>query len=674
MLQYLNFRTISALCSVLFAMLAFPAGVYCQEQEDSVASNVQLGNVVVTATHGQAKVSSSSLVQVIDKETLTSYGVKNVGDAVKRLAGTSVRDYGGIGGLQTVSVRNLGAAHTAVSYDGVVMSNCQAGQVDVGRFSIDNVSSLALSVGQSDDMLQSARLYASAGVLNITTDKPHYDNGKKSNTLIKLKGGSFGYIAPYIRHWQKLGENTDLSADISYQRADGNYPFTLQNGKYLTEEKRINTDVETYQGEVNLYHSFTEGDNLSVKAHYYNAERGLPGAVILYNKEADERLWDKNLFVQARYAKEFSPKWKLQAQAKYNYSWNKYLDYGAEYVGGEKVDINRQNEYYFSVGAKYSPVKQFSVSLSQDGAVNDLHTNGVSSPEPVRITSLTALSARFQTDAVKVTGTLLATYITEDVDVGNVPADRKRLSPMMSVSYRPIKNENLYLRAMYKNTFRVPTFTDLYYLRVGNTSLRPEIANECGIGVAWADKPPNILDFISITADAYYNDVKDKIIAFPSTYVWKMQNYGKVQIYGVDLTMATSMPIVEKLNLGISGNYSWQRAMDVTDSNSKTYKHQLPYTPQHNGNVMATLEMPWISLGYTLNAVGKRYYLAQNIPQNVIDGYVEHSITAWREFKLKKSSIKLQAEVSNLANTQYEVIKYYPMPGRAWRLVGTIKF
>lgn len=64
----------------------------------------------------------------------------------------------------------MGAAHTAVSYDGVAVSNCQAGQIDIGRFSLDNVSMLSLSIGQSEDLLQSARLYASAGVLNIETE------------------------------------------------------------------------------------------------------------------------------------------------------------------------------------------------------------------------------------------------------------------------------------------------------------------------------------------------------------------------------------------------------------------------------------------------------------------------------------------------------------------------
>lgn len=673
--NYYLLRAIGVFCGVLFAILFIPVYASGQELQDSVAKEVRLNNVVVTTGRVQSKVTSTSSTQVLNKGALTNLGVKNVGDAVKRLAGSSVRDYGGIGGLQTVSVRNLGAAHTAVSYDGVVISNCQAGQVDVGRFSIDNLSSLSLSVGQNEDMLQSARMYASAGVLNINSEKPTYESGRKSNTLVKVKGGSFGYVSPYVRHWQQLGVQTDLSADFSYQRADGNYPFTLKNGKYETQEVRKNSDIESYQGEVNLYHSFAEDDKLNVKVNYYNSERGLPGAIVLYNNESDERLWDRNLFAQARYTKQFSEKWALQAQAKYNYSWNRYVDYGVEYVGGMQTDINRQNEYYLSVSAKYSPVKQFSLSLAQDGAVNDLHTNGVNSPEPMRYTSLTALTARYQTNAVKLIGTLLATYITEEVKAGNTPADRKRLSPMMSVSYKPIPSQNLYVRAMYKNTFRVPTFTDLYYLRVGNTSLRPEVANEYGAGVAYTSNSLGIIaDYMTITIDGYFNDVKDKIIAFPSTYVWKMQNYGKVHIAGIDFTLATAIPLCKKVKLNLSGNYSWQRAIDVTNKEAKNYKHQLPYTPNHNGNVMAMVENPWVNVGYTLNAVGNRYYLAQNIPQNKIDGYAEHGITSWHEFKMKKCSVKLQAEVSNLANTQYEVIKYYPMPGRAWRLTGTLKF
>ena len=657
----------------IFCLL--PSAVRAQEQKDSIGTQEhQLDAVTVTARRMPAKISSATSVQVFRKEDLKNMGLQNMGDAVKRFAGTNGRDYGGIGGIKTVSVRNLGAAHTAVSYDGVAISNTQAGQIDIGRFSLDNVSSLSLAIGHEDQMLQSARLFASAGVLNIETEKPHFDDGRNSFTQIQMRGGSFGYLTPSLRHWQKLGERTRLSVDANYQRAHGEYPFELKNGQLTTREKRINSDIEVLQGEANLFHTFHDEGELNVKAYYYHSERGLPGAVILYNNASDERLCDENFFVQARYKKVFGPKWTLQAQGKYNYSWNRYEDTGAQYAGGKQTDTNRQQEYYLSASVLYQPVEGWSLSLSQDGFINRLHTNGTNSPEPIRYSSLTALNARYQRGGLKLSGTLVGTYITEQVKAGNTPEDRKRLSPTLSASWQPWEDELFFVRAMYKHTFRVPTFNDLYYLRVGNTNLKPEKATEYTLGVTWSGTPFRFTDFVSLTVDGYFNHVDDKIIAFPSTYVWKMQNYGTVHITGIDVTLATAIPLSQKTSMNLSGNYSWQQALDITNQEAKNYRHQLPYTPEHNGNVSATFEMPWVNVGYTVTMVGKRYYLAQNIKANEIEGYNEHTATLWREFKFKKCGLRLQAEVINLTDAQYDVIKYYPMPGRSWRLTGTFNF
>ena len=79
-------------------------------------------------------------------------------------------------------------------------------------------------------------------------------------------------------------------------------------------------------------------------------------------------------------------------------------------------------------------------------------------------------------------------------------------------------------------------------------------------------------------------------------------------------------------------------------------------------------------MGYSIVGVSKRYCLSQNIPENKIDGYMEHTASLSREFSYKHYKLRLQAEVANLTNEQYDVIKYYPMPGRSWRITGTFKF
>ena len=44
-----------------------------------------------------------------------------------------------------------------------------------------------------------------------------------------------------------------------------------------------------------------------------------------------------------------------------------------------------------------------------------------------------------------------------------------------------------------------------------------------------------------------------------------MQNYGTVHITGLDATLATSIPVCPNINVGLSGNYSWQKAIDMTN-------------------------------------------------------------------------------------------------------------
>ena len=170
------------------------------------------------------------------------------------------------------------------------------------------------------------------------------------------------------------------------------------------------------------------------------------------------------------------------------------------------------------------------------------------------------------------------------------------------------------------------------------------------------------------------NFVTDKIVAFPTTYAWKMANYGKVHAAGVDAILAATVPLTEKIRLIMSGGYTWQKAIDLTDSDAKNYKDQLPYTPLHSGNASAIVETPWVNVGYSAVGVGKRYYLSQNIPENEIEGYLEHTMSLSHEFALGGCRLLLQAEIINLTDEQYDVIKYYPMPGRSWRLTGTFKF
>ena len=95
---------------------------------------------------------STAPLRILDREQMLSLGVTDVADALHRMAGITLRDYGGAGGLKTVSVRGFSAKHTGVSYDGIMLSDCQSGEIDLSRYSLDNVEYLSLVVGDNDDI------------------------------------------------------------------------------------------------------------------------------------------------------------------------------------------------------------------------------------------------------------------------------------------------------------------------------------------------------------------------------------------------------------------------------------------------------------------------------------------------------------------------------------------
>ena len=529
--------------------------------------------------------------------------------------------------------------------------------------------------------MQSARHYASAGVLSITTEQPYYGGERRRFTphfKASLRGGSWGLVSPSLRLTQSFSERTAVSLGGTYMRADGVYPFTLKNGRMRTREKRYNSDIESWQGEANLYNTLADNSQLDVKAYWYRSERGLPGAVILYNDKSDERLWDEDFFTQAVWRKRFNQQWSLHARVKYAHSWNRYEDTDVKYQDGKLTDVARQNEYYASATVGWTPIDNLTFALAEDIAFNDLRSNiSISDnlnnpPYPKRTTSLTALSARYVWNRLTLNASLVGTYATEKVKAGKQPDDRRRLSPSASLSYRVLANEALYIRLMYKSTFRMPSFNDLYYIRMGNTGLRPENANEYNVGITWSGQPARWMKYLSVTLDGYFNDVTDKIVAFPSTYVWKMANFGKVYIHGIDATMATEIPFGRKVSLLLTGAYTWQKAEDH-EKRSASYGRQLPYTPKHNGNASLLLYTPWVNVGYSLLAQGERWSSALTTQEYHLKAYTEQSVTLSHEFRLHSYRLKLQGTVHNLTDEQYEIIKYYPMPGRSWSVGATIE-
>ena len=661
------------MCFISTCLASFTAVSAQNERQTDTVKWRRLPDVEVVVQPRMSVTRQAAPLQILDRAAINRLGLWELSEVVRRFSGVTVKDYGGIGGLKTVSVRSLGAHHTAVVYDGVAVSDAQSGQVDISRFTLDNVDMIALSTGgQTDNLLQTARIHASAGALHITTRKPRFSAGKPYLLSAKIKNGSSGLVHPVLSYGRKVHDRLSASVYADCMRADGKYPYTLTNGTLKTHEMRINSDIKTLRMEGNLYGDFGQQGTVETKLYTFHSERGLPGSVNFYNKTATERLWNDNSFAQARYKKPCGERLALQAVAKYAYAWSRYRDVNDKYAAGYQEDRNTQHEYYASAGILYTPSNGLSASLATDYAHTTLRNNFLNAPQPRRNTSLAAFAVQYKSDRFTASGSALGTYISDRVASGERPADRRHLSPAIAFSWRPSGSSALRIRASYKDIFRVPTFADLYYLRMGNTGLQPEKAKQYNAGLTWSGNIGPTVRYLSLSADGYYNRVEDKIVALPTLYIWRMMNMGEVEIKGADVNLSAEIPLCGKINTIISGNYTYQHAIDVTNPDAKNYRHQIPYTPRHSGSGSVTLEMPWVNVSWLLTAVGERYALPQNTKANRVEAYSEQSVSLNRTFRFGNASLRLQGEALNLADTQYDVIQYYPMPGRSWRLSVTL--
>jgi vitamin B12 transporter len=640
----------------------------------NIAANAQTDTVkklkvVKIVDKSNTTTKSITPVQQLQSKDFKRYTANTVADAIRNFAGVNIKDYGGIGGLKTVSVRSLGANHTGVFYDGVQLNDAQNGQVDLGKLSLNNVQQVQLYNAQPDEINLPARTFASASIILIKPVVPLLTAEKPYQVKVDLKTGSSGLLEHNVQWKQRVNEQWSYLLNTLYNVADGKYKYKIDGDGSESLYTRKNSDIRSFQTDGTLFYA-KDSSQFNLRLNYFTSERGLPGAVIYYNDKSSQRLWNKDFFIQSKYSKKYNNSFKLLLNGKFSNAYIRYLD--PDYLNqvGELDQRYNQQEFYQSTAISYQPIKNFNVAYAADIALNNLKTNLYQYAYPVRYTLLQNVAANYNLNKINIQANVLHTYIHEYVKIGIASPNRSVFSPTILFKTNPFQALDLNFRAYYKDVYRLPTFNDLYYTRLGNTSLKPERATQYNCGITFNKTLANALNYISLTADAYYNLVKDKIVAVPNKdiFSWTMLNVGKVDIRGLDAGFKTNYQINKTLIAVLSANYTFQQALDVTSEQSATYLNQIPYTPEHNLALNIGLSERRWGVYYNYVYSSGRYYIGENLPEYLVPGFSVSDISAQYAFKLYKLPVSSSVEINNLFNTNYAFIRSFPMPRRSFRL------
>lgn len=653
------------------------SGLWAQLPQRSRFDSIQhVNEVVVTARYNHKEVIPS---QTLTGEQLEKLSSHSVADALRYFSGLQLKDYGGVGGIKTVNIRSLGTNHLGISYDGIELGNAQNGQIDLGQFSLDNVEEITLFNGQKSALLQPASDFGHAGSVYIRTRAPRFREGKNYNLQLKAKYGSSDLFRFSTLWEQRLSRRVSSSLSAEVLTSSGKYKFHYRRKKqdgtvaYDTTAIRQNGDIWSVRAEGNLHGMVDEGF-WKFKVYTYHSERGIPGAIVNNVWRRGERQWDHNTFLQGRFQKSFGERFTTQAVAKYAYYNTRYVNRDTTLL---MVDNTyKQQELYFSTSNVYQILPEWSASLSYDFRWNKLDADMRQFAYPERYSNYLSLATAVNLNWLKAQGSILMTTVKDHIQRGLSQPSKVAYTPAFFLNVYPFASRELSLRLYAKKSFRMPTFNDLYYTDMGNALLSPETALQYNAGLSYDHEwNSGLVRFFHIQADAYYNSVHDKIVAYPKgqQFRWTMLNLGKVHIKGVDVE--TELTLVPVRGLLVTGRlqYTYQQARDVTNPQDAYYEHQIPYIPWHSGSAILNIQYYGWDLNYSFIYAGERYNQQENIKYNYMQPWYTSDLSLAYQWPMMKTRWRLMLEVNNLFSQDYDVILNYPMPKRNYGITLDVK-
>lgn len=632
---------IPALCLVLFNALNSTQSLNADTTQTHVISEVTV--------QGELRHHETIAPQKIEGEMLQRVSAHSVADALRLMSGVQVKDYGGIGGLKTVNIRSMGSQHVGVYYDGIELGNAQNGQIDLGQFSLDNIEEISVYNGQRSALLQTASDLTNAGSVYIRTKAPLLSSVHPSHKMVKLQTGASQLLRGSLRWDQRLTDHWLLSANVEGMASDGRYHFNYRRLNYDgtlaydTTATRHNGDLQSLRAEANLWYRGNNNEVAHIKAYSYHSNRGIPGAIVNNVWRRGERQGDNNTFVQGQWQKDITKRYALRVLGKYAY-------YGTHYINKDESSLQvdqryRQQEAYASMSHLFAITSWWNVAASYDVRYNTLWSDKALFASPSRWSHLLGLSSAFDWRWLQMHGSLVYSHTSH-------------LTPALFLNVKPFSNKDLQLHAFVKQSFRMPTFNDLYYTEIGNANLRPEKATQSTLGVKYK----------WLTIEAYHNVVDDKIVAYPKgqQFRWTMLNLGHVVIDGIDVQASDEWQLTQDLKLFAHLQYTYQQARDKTDRTDSYYGDQIPYTPWHSGSATGSLAWRDWSLTYNFVYTGERYCQQENIAYNHLQPWYTSDLSLVGRFHVGAIQLQATLQVNNLFDQQYDVIINYPMPGRQY--------
>ncbi len=585
----------------------------------------------------------SSPYSLIDSAEIERSAPMQVSEILNEVPGLYIKDYGGLSGLKTVSLRGTSAQQTLVMIDGMKLNSAQNGISDLSSLPVSLLESVEVVRGGASAVFGGNAI---GGVINFNMRDVDYQNRLKG----RIGFGSFERTMLSLSGSLKVDSISAVSGVYQYSASAGGYPFKINHFGREQEIERKNSDFSS--------HALSTAYSVSIedwKAHIrflgFTSERGIPGPAVKNNYSSKARAVQNDAVMVLSAGKDFGSEQRLFLGVMTNFNEYEYSDPFGRAGGIEDIFINRGVQ----IQADYrNKIADIVINTFIEPSFYELRGDMLS-PEVNRYVNRFSIGAGFRAEKKMIVfnkydylSTLAALRLDAISDIN--PA----ISPMLGFQTY-LSDLNLTMNAQYSYNFRAPGFNEMYYYNYGSENLKPERAHSVNIGAGWQ---PFDNHFYELNLFAILTE--DQIAAYPKRPdAWSAMNIGRVFTRGFEFSAS---PRFFDQKLGISFSYTRQLAGDESES-SLTNGKKIPYIPEEMLHCSAEFDFGIFTISSSVFYSSYRYAMVDNNYNSIIPSYVILDAGISKEQELYGYVLIFKFKTKNILNESYEIIKNYPMPG-----------
>ena len=611
---------------------------------DTLVSRAELPEVTVVATRRAVDLATvPARVSVLDRESVDQTGATSVAELLGARSGAFLRRLGPTG-LASLSLRGMGASQTTILLDGTRITDPQLGQLDLSLLPTAVLESVEVMHGASSSLYGSDGM---GGAVNLRTRTP----SAALDWQATAEGGAFGMRSGSAVATGGQGPVQLLGA-AEYRLTDGDFPFVDETRfDNQTTTRRRNADRE----QVSLFGSAAlagDGRKVRLSGWYTAAERGLPGVAGVSatgERQADEAL-------------------RLWADGHQQLSWGRLR------VGGllQHKTLRYQNPALTIDDTGRTLLSSVEAEATVPLSARWLVSGGLTATYSQAAHPSLASNAREGHGGAFAQATgqwgrlLLYPALRADTYRLTDGTQRTALSPRLGLNMNLPGIDGLRAKASMGRAFRVPTFNDRFWQPGGNPDLKVERGLMADAGL--------LLHRGAHRAEVtvFQHQVHDQIVWQPdATGTWTPRNLQRVRSRGAEASYAVRTALTAHTQLDAGLHLTRTQALNRSDPDSRSFNKQLRYVPQEEWKAHAALSAGIVSFGANVHYTGRRFITADEsramAPHAVVDGHLRVRPV------LAGLTVGFGLHLNNLFDTDYAIIRGYPMPPRHLHLRLTVQ-